>query len=102
MSQINPPSNHHAALEKRRLGWTAAAALSACAICCAVPVLAVSGISGAALSTIAHVFHPKTETIAGVGVAAVVLAFVGVRRRLTGARCSVTSCTAGGRSCRSE
>jgi hypothetical protein len=79
MAQEN--SRQEPLVTKQSLGWAGAAAFVACAVCCALPLLAVAG--GGALATLAAALTPGAELVAAfVAAGATLLFFVirGVRR----------------------
>lgn len=82
---------------KRRLTWASAAAVVGCAACCGLPMLAIAGVGGGAIATVAALFKPGMELVMGAGLFALtlgVMALIDRRRKRaalarSGAACDV-------------
>lgn len=86
-------------LSKRRLGWAGLAAVTACAACCAVPLLAAAGLGGAATATLSSIVRPGSELLVGGLTFLTVLGLLALRgRRKPSAGCG-PSCNVDGSCC---
>lgn len=62
-------------------GWAALATVSACAACCAVPLLAAAGVGGALLTSLAAFVRPGVDVVVAAAVGITVLVVASWRKR---------------------
>lgn len=83
-------------ITKKSLGFAGIAALGACAVCCAVPLLAAAGIGGGALAAVAGYLRPGADLLVAGAVGVGVLGVMAVRARARRASACDVSCEVGG------
>lgn len=86
-------------LSKRRLGWAGVAAFLGCALCCALPFLAVFGAGSGIAATVASFVRPGTEIVVGALVFALALGVMAARARSKKRAGCDASCSVGGACC---
>lgn len=74
-------SNTSPLITKKSLGLAGIAAFGACAVCCALPLLAAAGIGGGVLSVVAGYIRPGADLVLAGGVGIGVLAVTAFRAR---------------------
>jgi len=66
---------------KRTMTWAGVAGVAGCAACCGLPLLALAGVGGGTLATIASLFKPGMELAVGAGLFAATLGIAAIATR---------------------
>lgn len=81
---------------KNRLHWAGLAAFVGCAACCALPLLAASGLGGGISASVAAYMRPGSEILVGAAVFGISLAIMALlARRRQGRGCGPACATDG-------
>ena len=69
-------------LSKHSLRWASIVAFLGCAACCAIPLLAATGLGSGAFAMLARVLHPGSELLVGGALFVLTLSVLFVRSRM--------------------
>lgn len=79
---MTPNEKPASLLPKHSLRWASIAAFLGCAACCAIPLLAATGLGSGAFAALASVFHPGSELLVGGALFVLTLSVLFVRSRM--------------------
>lgn len=84
---------------KNRLRWAGLAAFVGCAACCALPLLATSGLGGGLSASVAAYMKPGSEILVGATVFGISLGLMALLARRKQGRGCGPACAADGSCC---